>query len=70
MSWWSVCEYVAAQLERAGSWPMVGTPGWCALADDDERKLAALFDAARHHALRLELNQEARAAIISWPASS
>lgn len=61
VSFWSVHAHVQSLLEHAGAWPMVGTPEWCALADDDERKLAALLDAARHHALRLELNQEARA---------
>ncbi|OCB14200.1 hypothetical protein A5717_11625 [Mycolicibacterium porcinum] len=37
---------------------MLGTPQWCALADDDPRKLAALFDAAQHWALRVETSQE------------
>jgi Protein of unknown function (DUF2742) len=61
VSWWSVHEFVAPVLERVGSWPMAGTPEWCALADDDSRKLAAIFDAARHHALRVEMAQETRA---------
>jgi hypothetical protein len=39
---------------------MVGTPAWCLLADDDPAKTAALFDAARHWALRLETCQQAR----------
>jgi hypothetical protein len=54
---------------------MAGTPEWCALPDDDPVKLAALFDAARHHALRLDVNQAARAeasrdisAAADWPA--
>lgn len=38
---------------------MVGTPAWCELADDDPVKLAALFDAAQHHALRVESCQQA-----------
>jgi hypothetical protein len=38
----------------------VGTPAWCLLADDDPAKQAAIFDAARHWALRLEMCQEAR----------
>jgi hypothetical protein len=36
---------------------MAGTPEWCALGDDDPRKLAALLDSARHWALRLETCQ-------------
>src|SRR5690348_3635085 len=61
VSWWSVHEHVAPLLESAGTWPMVGTPEWCALSDDDPRKLAALYDAARHWALRVETAQQARA---------
>jgi hypothetical protein len=60
VSWWSVHEHVAPVLEQAGSWPAVGTPAWCALPDTDPRKLAALLDAARHWALRLETCQEQR----------
>lgn len=62
VSWWSVHEYVAPQLAAVASWPMVGTPAWCALDDDDPAKLAALLDAAQHHALRVETAQEARCA--------
>jgi hypothetical protein len=40
---------------------MAGTPAWCALADDDPAKIAALLDAARHWALHLEINQQAHA---------
>jgi hypothetical protein len=61
VSWWSVHEFVGAVLDQANSWPMLGTPAWCSLAHDDPRKWAALLDGAQHHALRLELNQEARA---------
>jgi organic hydroperoxide reductase OsmC/OhrA len=56
---------------------MVGTPAWCALDDDDPAKLAALLDAAQHHALRVEIAQEARAdaskvieAAEDWPTIS
>jgi hypothetical protein len=75
VSWWSVHEFVAGRLEVIGSWPMVGTPEWCALPDDDPRKLAALFDAARHWALRVETCQQAEAdashdisAAVDWSA--
>ena len=40
---------------------MVGTPAWCQLPDTDRRKWAALLDAARHWALRVETAQQARA---------
>ncbi|WP_236595377.1 DUF2742 domain-containing protein, partial [Mycobacterium intracellulare] len=48
-------------LDRIGPFPMVGSVEWCALAHDDPRKLAAVFDAAQHWALRVETAQEARA---------
>jgi len=60
VSWWSVQEYVTPVLERAGSYPMAGTPAWCALADDDPAKIAGIFDAARHWALRVETAQAAQ----------
>jgi hypothetical protein len=40
---------------------MVGNPAWCALPDDDPRKVAAIYDAAQHHALRVETAQTALA---------
>jgi hypothetical protein len=61
VSWSSVHEYVAPVLARIGRRPMVGTPAWCELPDDDPVKVAAIFDAAQHHALRLELSQAAMA---------
>jgi len=74
VSWWSVHEFVAAVLNQVNDWPMLGTPAWCSLAHDDPRKWAAVLDGAQHHALRLELNQEARAeasravsAAADWP---
>jgi hypothetical protein len=54
-----VHEHVSSLLTSVGHWPMVGTPAWCELADDDPVKLAALFDAAQHWALRVETCQEA-----------
>lgn len=59
VSFWEVHEFVASMLARVGSWPMAGTPAWCALPADHPAKLAALFDAAQHWALRLETSQEA-----------
>jgi Protein of unknown function (DUF2742) len=58
VSWWSAHEYAAPLLAEAGSWPTVGTPEWCDLAGSDPRKLAAIFDAAQHWALRLETCQQ------------
>lgn len=77
VSWWSVHEFVAAALDQANDWPPLGTPAWCSLAHTDPRKWAALLDGAQHHALRLELNQEARceasravSCAVDWPAVS
>lgn len=61
VSWWSVHEHVAPVLDAAGSWPMAGTPAWRQLDDADPRKWAAICDAARHWALRVETCQEAMA---------
>jgi hypothetical protein len=60
VNWWLVHEYVGGRLEQAGTWPMAGTPAWCALPDDDPRKLAALLDAAQHWALRVDTCQQAQ----------
>jgi hypothetical protein len=60
VSWWSVHEFVAIHLDKVGSWPMAGTPEWCALGDADPRKWAAVLDAAQHWSLRVETCQEAR----------
>jgi hypothetical protein len=61
VAWWEVHQWVAGQLADVDDWPMAGTPAWCALDDTDPRKVAALFDAAQHHALRVETSQEQRA---------
>lgn len=60
-SWWRVHKYVEPLLAAAETWPLLGSPAWCELPDDDVRKVAAVFDGAQHHALRLEMGQEARA---------
>jgi hypothetical protein len=41
-----------------GHSPMVGTPSWTALCDDDPAKLAAVLDAGIHHALRMDVAQQ------------
>jgi len=61
VSFWSVHQFVEPLLTAVGTWPMAGSVEWCLLDDDDPVKVAALYDAAQHWALHLELNQEARA---------
>lgn len=75
VDWWSVHELVTPVLELAGSWPLAGTPAWCALPPGDHIRLAALYDAAQHWALRMETCQLARreagrdiADAADWPA--
>jgi Protein of unknown function (DUF2742) len=75
VDWWSVRTYVEPLLSRVGYWPMIGTVDWCALDDDDPAKLAAIYDAAQHHALRVDTAQAALAeashdvaAGADWPA--
>lgn len=69
VAWWPVLTFVADRLgveptvvpEISHRLPLLGTPSWCLLADDDPAKIAAVLDGGCRHALRLELNQEARA---------
>lgn len=61
VNWWAVHLFVQPVLDRVGEYPIVGTPEWCQLPDDDRRKIAAVFDAAQHFALRADTEQEARA---------
>ncbi|MDI3314488.1 MAG: DUF2742 domain-containing protein [Mycobacterium sp.] len=78
VSWWSVHTFIESILSQAncgGPLPLAGTPGWCALADGDPRKLLALAVAGEHHVLRMETAQEALAeaskdiaAAADWPA--
>lgn len=58
VSWWSVHEFAAPQLQQVGDWPLIGTPAWCLLEARDPVKWASVLDAATHWALRLETNQE------------
>lgn len=61
VNWWAVHEYVE-KLSNAldSSWPpLLGTPAWCQLDDEDPAKLASLLDASQHFALRLETSQAA-----------
>jgi hypothetical protein len=59
VAWWPVHEFVAARIgDVIKSCPLLGTPAWCDLADDDPRKIAAVLDAAQHWALRLDVHQQ------------
>ncbi|MEQ0643793.1 DUF2742 domain-containing protein [Mycobacterium tuberculosis] len=76
MSWWAVHELSLItrrswMLPGRGRWP---APAWRQLDDADPRKWAAICDAARHWALRVETCQEAMAqasrdvsAAADWP---
>lgn len=61
VDWWPVHLYVLPLLTEVGSWPMAGTLTWQRLPSADPAKLAALLDAARHHALRVDTAQTALA---------
>ena len=63
VSFWEVHVFVKAILAQAnsGAYPLLGTPAWCALAYDDPGKILSVLDAGQHHALRIELAQEAAA---------
>jgi hypothetical protein len=61
VAWWSVHEFVAPLLEQVEHWPMAGTPTWCELPADHPAKIAAVYDAAQHHILRVETGQTALA---------
>jgi hypothetical protein len=73
VAWWEVHEHVV-RLIAVEDWPLLGTPQWCALADYDPAKMAALLDAGQKWALRLETEQQARAdasrevaCAVDWP---
>jgi hypothetical protein len=61
VDWFSVHLHVAPLLTEVGDWPLAGSLAWQRLDDRDPAKLAALFDAARHHALRVDAAQTALA---------
>jgi hypothetical protein len=61
VNWWEVHTFVAPMLAAVDSWPMVGSQEWCELPDDDVRKIAAVYDGARHWALHVDINQQAMA---------
>ena len=67
VSWWSLHEHIAPLLNRVGDWPTNCTPQWLGRTRRRRptKSLLAIFDAAQHHALRLELNQGSPRANIS-----
>lgn len=65
VDWWEVCLWAAPFLDSVDSWPMVGTPEWCSLPMDDRRRWAAVIDAGRYWAQRVESCQVAECAASS-----
>lgn len=61
VAWFEVHLFTTSKLERVDGWPAAGTPEWCALDDDDPRKIAAVLDYGQHWALHLDGRQEALA---------
>lgn len=57
VDWWPVHLFVVPVLQEVGSWPLVGSLTWQRLAQDDPAKLAAILDAGRHWALRVDTCQ-------------
>jgi hypothetical protein len=74
VDWYSVCRFVEPLLAQVDYWPMAGTVSWQQLDATDPAKWAALLDAARHHALRVDTAQNAMAeasrtisGAVDWP---
>ncbi|GFG71849.1 DUF2742 domain-containing protein [Mycolicibacter senuensis] len=63
VAWWPTHQFLTEYLAKSnlGDLPAAGTPRWCALADGDPRKLAALAVGGEHFVLRCEIAQEAAA---------
>jgi len=63
VSWEETHRFIEVALARtnAGALPAAGTPEWCAISDDDPRKLLALAVAGEHHVLRVDVAQTALA---------
>ncbi|MEW5810892.1 MAG: DUF2742 domain-containing protein [Actinomycetota bacterium] len=58
VNWYLVHLFVEPTLKNVDSWPTAGTVEWHELPDSDPRKIAAVLDAARHWALRLDSCQD------------
>jgi len=77
VSWWDTHVFISELTAAHLNLPLAGTPAWCALSDDEPRKLLALALAGEHHVLRVEVAQEALAetsrdvaAAADWPQVS
>lgn len=77
VSWWEVHVFISELTAHVNNLPAAGTPSWCAMADDNPRKLLALAVAGEHHVLRVETAQQARAeascdvsAAADWPKTA
>jgi hypothetical protein len=75
VSWSEVHAFVLPRLIEAIDWPMIGSPAWCRLDDEDPAKWASVLDAAQQWALRVEYFQQARceashdiSGAVNWPA--
>jgi len=75
IAWWPVWELLSPHLGPPGSCPILGTPAWVALPDDDPDKLEAILYAALWWVLAEETRQEhladaskAIADAVDWPA--
>jgi hypothetical protein len=61
VSWWETHLFITELTKHVNNLPCAGTPTWCALANDDPRKLLALAVAGGHHVLRVETAQQSLA---------
>lgn len=59
--WTAVLDFVVGQGVDPAEVLTAGTPAWAELDDDHPDKIAAVLAAGVHHALRLDLGQEAAA---------
>lgn len=58
VAWFEAHEFKERIAGHVGERPVAGTPSWCALPDDDVRKVAALFDAGVLWCLATDTEQE------------
>jgi hypothetical protein len=58
VSWFETLLYKERVLGWVDERPIAGTPSWCALADDDARKMTALVDAGVLWCLNTDTEQE------------
>jgi hypothetical protein len=63
VSWWDCHVFMAEMVQQAncGPVPWPGTPAWCAIPDDDPRKLLALAGFGVYQAVSVDAWQEAGA---------